>query len=643
MNGLASSPRGRANRRAAVWTCLALAGPILFSAEPPPGLKAATGRLSSGGYALWFAGTEWLQPAESAPPRPARAAPRLANLDPKIGPNLRLGEDPPELPATRRAQAEPHVARSVTDTNLILATFQEGRFEDGGAVNCGYAVSHDGGQTWRRALIPHLVTTGGDGEFDRASDPVAGVDLEGRLYLNTLALRSSGGRLHSTIVVSRSEDGGATFSRPLIAAATTNPDVLLDKNWMAINTFAASPAAGRIAVTFTRFDSSAPNGTVTPIAVTLSDDRGESWSEPRIISPPNCQGSQPVFLPDGSLAVVYWNFAGAAGNQIEVVHSPDGGVTFGPPRVITPVLLHADAVARDGAFLPGAAADRHLGVLYVTYQGRQGQRPVIFFTRSRDRGDTWTAPRAINDTPGDRSVFNAAIAASPDGQHVTVVFYDKRHDDGSGRWADLYLAESFDGGDTWQPNLRLSAASSDLSRAPLSPGGRMVGDYQGVVPALNFGAPAVAVWVDARFSSPDPYAVTITRTRGTSFEAWQRLAFRDADLLTAAVGSADADPDGDRLPNRLEYLLGLPPLSPNADPVQSQRPALPGSLTLALEPLVTATDAELLWRESADLRQWSPAAAEAVIEAPGQRPESRAREFRFELRGTHRFFAPGAR
>lgn len=63
---------------------------------------------------------------------------------------------------------------------------------------------------------------------------------------------------------------------------------------------------------------------------------------------------------------------------------------------------------------------------------------------------------------------------------------------------DLYLAESFDGGDSWQPNLRLSTVSSDLNRAPLTPGGRMVGDYQAVVPALNFGAPAFAVWVDAR-------------------------------------------------------------------------------------------------------------------------------------------------
>ena len=49
-----------------------------------------------------------------------------------------------------------HVARSFGDTNLVVATFQEGRFENYGAVDCGYAISQDGGLSWTRALIPHL-------------------------------------------------------------------------------------------------------------------------------------------------------------------------------------------------------------------------------------------------------------------------------------------------------------------------------------------------------------------------------------------------------------------------------------------------------------------------------------------------------
>ena len=36
----------------------------------------------------------------------------LVALDPRVGANIRLGNDPSALPANMRAQAEPHIARS---------------------------------------------------------------------------------------------------------------------------------------------------------------------------------------------------------------------------------------------------------------------------------------------------------------------------------------------------------------------------------------------------------------------------------------------------------------------------------------------------------------------------------------------------
>ena len=57
----------------------------------------------------------------------------LAGLDPRVGFNLRLGEDPSQLPSTIRAQAEPHIARHPTNADFLAATFQEGRFQDSGA------------------------------------------------------------------------------------------------------------------------------------------------------------------------------------------------------------------------------------------------------------------------------------------------------------------------------------------------------------------------------------------------------------------------------------------------------------------------------------------------------------------------------
>ena len=49
-------------------------------------------------------------------------------LDPRVGPNIRLGDDPAALPPSMRAQAEPDIARAIGDNNFLAAVFQEGRF-----------------------------------------------------------------------------------------------------------------------------------------------------------------------------------------------------------------------------------------------------------------------------------------------------------------------------------------------------------------------------------------------------------------------------------------------------------------------------------------------------------------------------------
>ena len=111
-------------------------------------------------------------------------------LDLRIGPNIRLGNDPSPLPPNMRAQAEPHIARAITNEDFLAGAFQEGRFATGGgAVDCGYSISHDGGLTWTRALIPNLTTTSG-GPYSRATDPVVAFDLNNNVYLETLVATS---------------------------------------------------------------------------------------------------------------------------------------------------------------------------------------------------------------------------------------------------------------------------------------------------------------------------------------------------------------------------------------------------------------------------------------------------------------------
>lgn len=530
----------------------------------------------------------------------------VAGLDPRVGVNVRLGNDPSQLPSNLHAQAEPHIARHPTNADVLAATFQEGRYTDGGAVDCGYSISHDGGLTWSRALIPGLTTNVG-GPYLRATDPVAGFDLNGNIFLNTLAVIDSAQTM-SALMLSRSTNGGASFEPPVEAMRSPDSTVFLDKNWMAINTFAGTPTVGRIFLTVTRF-----SPTANPIAGTFSDDGGETWSPPIFVTPStySVQGSQPVFLVDGTLAVVYWNFSSP--QRLEVVVSTNGGSSFSSPHLVTTVSQYDAPVVRDGSFLPSAAADRSSRQLFVVYQGIYQSRPRILFTKSPDAGTTWTTPQPVSDNPGTSPIFNPAIAVSPNGQVLSVAFYDGRMNPANSNLVDMFLAQSFDGGTNWQSNIRLTDVSSDVRLAPLTSSGYMLGDYLGVAPSTGADVPAVPVWVDTRTSNPDPFITRIGMAPRTTFASWRAARFSLAQIQNPAQGPASDDPDGDRISNLLEYAFALNPWASDGPMFTEKFSPIGPTFTISYERLAGASDLLYSWTASIDLTNWISASPSSVL------------------------------
>jgi len=523
-------------------------------------------RLSSGALSLLDQNGDLVAPPAAPLPawlRPA-AVTESVTLDLRVGRNIAIGSDPPQLPANQRAQAEPHIIRSTTDPDFLVGTFQEGRFAvNGGALDCGYGISHDGGLTWTRSLIPGLTRSLG-GTYFRATDPVAALDLNGNIILNTLTAINSNFST-GAVVVSRSTDGGQTFLPPVEIFRQTSGVFVPDKDWIVANTFPGTPHAGRLFATFTLFNS---NTNESPIVGSFSDNGGATWSPVTLTQPGNtfAQGSQPVFLHDGTLAMIYWNFGSAtqSDERLEVIVSSDGGASFGPPVRIASAVESIEPSIRSGAFLPSATTDRTTSSIYVVYTTLASDGPHVMFTKSSNAGATWTTPVGISDGPPNNGVFNAAIAASPDGQTLTVSFYDRRVNLPSTTLVDLFMAQSLDGGLTWQPNIRLTSVSSDATLAPLTNEGYMLGDYLAIAPSTTPDVPAVPIWVDTRTSNPDPFVTRVGIASQVDFTSWQAARLSLAEINNPLLGGQAGDADGDHEDNLSEFLSGTDPNDPSS-------------------------------------------------------------------------------
>lgn len=93
--------------------------------------------------------------------------------------------------------------------------------------------------------------------------------------------------------------------------------------------------------------------------------------------------------------------------------------------------------------------------------------------------------------------------------------------------------------------------------------------------------------------------VTVTVT----FAFWSAQKFTPAELANPQISGAGADPDGDGIPNLLEYAMGLEPKG--ADPNLPNIVIQDGSATSTYTRLKAATDVTLTLEGSTDLVNWN--------------------------------------
>jgi hypothetical protein len=428
-----------------------------------------------------------------------------------FGPLTRCGNFPGMVAGTGinflHSEIEPWVDVNPTNPHNIVALWQQDRWSNGGARSNVAGVSFDGGITWEVSVVPGLTDCSG-GSFERASDPWLSFAPDGTLHHISLLFNIDpppefpSGFGPNALAVSKSTDGGRSWSPPILIMADDNPRFLNDKE-----SITADPTDAHLVYAVWDRLALSPDGTdfTGPSYVARTTDGGATWEPARVIFNPGVNnqtiGNQLVVLPNGRLLTFFneiINQPTPLPFSLSFVFSPDQGVTWlpgGDQAIRTNAILSVGVSTpdkgvpvRDAAILFDVAVDPHSGHIYAVWQdARFSGFDQIALSMSMDQGFTWSQPIKINQTPANaenprrQQAFIPSVAVAQDGT-VVVTYYDFRHDTPRGELTDHWLIRCHTACAEpahWGTEVRLTEVSFDFLQAPFA-NGAFLGDYVGL-------------------------------------------------------------------------------------------------------------------------------------------------------------------
>jgi hypothetical protein len=375
------------------------------------------------------------------------------------------------------APAAAHATQVEPDTfahgSTIVSAFQTGRVFNGGASDIGWATSLNEGVSWTHGFLPATTAASSPaGPYFSVSDASVAYDARDGVWLiSFLALHSSGGG-EVDVMVSRSTDGGLTWSAPLPVAAS---GIYYDKNWTVCDNHLSSPHYGNC---YTEFDNTQSRDLEQ---MSTSTDGGLTWGAPQATADSvHGLGGQPVVQPNGRVIVPFE----ALGGQIRSFSSEDGGATWDASVLVSAISSHRVPGLRTSP-LPSAEINAD-GTVYVAWQDSRFENRTandIVYSTSAD-GITWSPVTRIpiNPVGSGTDHFIPGLAVNPvtSGAHtqLALTYYFDTDPSCSGSTCEIQagFTSSLNNGATWSTPVTLSAPMQLGWLAPTNQG-VMAGDY----------------------------------------------------------------------------------------------------------------------------------------------------------------------
>jgi hypothetical protein len=427
------------------------------------------------------------------------------------------------------SENEPTVAANPREPSRLVA----GTHFIGDTGNrCIAHYSRNGGRTWnlRPIFMPQLT------HQSQCSDPVLAYAPDGsRVYYAYMDIKES----HFDIVVSYSDDDGATWKGPIVALS--NPVADYDKPWIGTHVPVVGDSddgrkddnrrqrnTGWVYISATRFDFSGP----CHIDFARSANMGTTWSSPQTLDTSGGFCGQPVVVqgsrPNGGVGgdvLVAWYHSGVDGwlngsFQVRTRFSSNNGAAFGPITIAAtdsfelPFWLGPSAFYHRWwlAMFPDVeiAPDGSAHILY-THDPEPGSETAedgdIRYLGSARPYTAWSAPTTVNDDGSGKAQGLATLEANVHrGRTLYAIWEDHRESPNDNFKYDVFWSKKVGIG-PWDHNERLTTAQSTSDFF-------FVGDYYDLTVARGGGDEdgrgdsnglfVYGVWTDRR-DEPTPF------------------------------------------------------------------------------------------------------------------------------------------